>query len=284
MLRYDAKIVRQPRDLGNPVDWPQAIEERYRPAIVALRRAVCDLPPAHRLELEYHLVNECEAARKARDRHAARRRSDDRRSIERARSLAKASKTIAWYMREFSDQAGFIAGGALLALREAGLRIRLESGEWRAPEGPDALPSFVPDGKPVRVEEAVGRLAAQLARSAIEHNPAGRGPWVHRSSIPGARFAKPLDDARHKKLVNRATVLGFHLVFWLRAFSMEAGTVARPRPSDGAPMPMSGKPHYKVAEEFIWCAFGDEMLEDQQETFDLADRLRKLPQMQYLSW
>lgn len=279
MLRYDGKEASQARDRDDLLKWPEEIENKYQPAITLLRTAVRELPAGWRLDLEYRLVNECEAAEKAKDRHAARRRSDLK-SIERARSLVKASKTIARYMQEFPDQAGFIVAGALQALREEGLNIRIESGTWCAPQGHDDLPCFVPDREAVRVEGAIGQLAEQMARSAIEHNPARRGPWVHRSSVPGARFAKPLDAARHKKLVDRATVLGFHLVFWLRAFTTPPGTKGRPVVYAGAAMPKIGKPHYKVAEEFIRCALGENM----SEVFDLADRLRKLPELQYDSW
>ena len=222
-----SKGLKPPRGRGGPLDWPKEILERYHPAIRVLRRALHELPPGELLELEYRLVNECEAALRAEDRHAPRRRSDWR-SIERARSLAKAAKTVAGYMREYPDQAGFIAGGALAALRERGLRIAVQSGrEVATPDG-IAPSKFVPDHKPVLLSQAVALLAEQLARSAVEHNPARRGPWAHRPSIPGAMFSEPLDDARHNKFADPATVLGFHLVFRLRASTAKASSETMP--------------------------------------------------------
>ena len=277
------KGFRQTRNRGGPLNWPKQILERYRPAILALRRALRNLPGDKLLALEYHLVNECEAAIRAKvrakDKHATRRRSD-KRSIERTRSLVKAAKTVAGYMREFPDQATFIVGMVLPALRERGLRISLQSGHERATPNGETPSEFVPDKKEFELSKAMALLAEQLARSAVELNPARRGPWMHRTSIPGAMFDKALDQGKHKRLPDWATVLGFHLVFWLRAFTTAAETGKGVMVSAGAAIPEAGKPHYNVAEEFVLCALG----ESAPAGFNLADRLRKLPQLQYGDW
>jgi hypothetical protein len=266
-------------DSRRKASWPEEILKKYQPAIKSLRRNLKSLPEEVVSELEYRLIEECEHATRAVDRFGARRRADIA-SVQKSAGFVKAAKALANFMQQFPDQAAAIVGDALFALRREGLRFRIDSGALALPANAEDLPEFIPDKKPVRVEQAIGRLAVRLGRSVVEHNPARRGPWAHRTSIPGARFDKPLDEGRHKKLVDPATVLGFHLVFWLRAFTTEAETGTGPRPGDGVPMPKTGDPHFKVAEEFILCAFGDQLM----ESFDLADRLRKLPKMQYLSW
>jgi hypothetical protein len=125
----------------------------------------------------------------------------------------------------------------------------------------------------------MARLCGQLAESATKHNPAGRGPWIWRSSIPGATYAKAIDGrgrGRRRGAVETSTVLAFHLVFWLRAITTPGGLIV----GDGAPMPTTGKPHYDIAAAFVCCAFDDETLTAR----NVEDRVKAVPDLQYMSW
>jgi hypothetical protein len=166
--------------------WPEEILEKYQPAIKSLRRDLASLPAEVVCELEDRLIEECEHAVRAVDRFAVRRRADIA-SVKKSIGFVKAARTLASFMQQFPDQAAVIVGDALFALRGEGLRFRIDSGAFALPANAEDLPEFIVDKKPImRVEQAIGRLAAQLGRSAVEHNPARSGPSAR---LPMARTA-----------------------------------------------------------------------------------------------
>lgn len=242
---------------GPQIDWPPAIRRRYKAAFERLYR---DLGRhRHVIWLEQQLVVECEEARAARGRdpHAA-KRQQDREALARGKALSKAAREIASYMREFPHAGGFIGAGALLSLRESGLGIALK------PRG----------GGKVAIAEALAGLCEQLDISAAAHNPAGRGPWAWRFSIPGAMYETAIDDRTKNRRgpPDMATVLAFHLIMWIRRVTTSEPFVV----CNGMPMPRGGRPHYRVAEAFIAAALGDEI--------DAAERIKANSKLRYFSW
>lgn len=244
---------------GPLLDWSPEIRRRYAVAIERLHRDLGKLPDSKMADLEHWLITECEEARalNGQDWQAAMRRAD-REARTRSKALSKAAKEIASYMRDFPHAGGFICAGTWLALREKGLTCSL-----RAAEGEIGL------------AEAMARLCDQLADSALVHNPAGRGPWIWRSSIPGAIYAAAIDDRRKNRRgpPDLATVLAFHLVMWLRWATAQTPFVV----SAGVPMPRAGRPHYGVADAFLSCALNG-------QNFSAEARLKDNPNLQYLSW
>jgi hypothetical protein len=243
------------------IEWQPDIKDRYAPAFKQLRRGLKSLTPESLMELELMLVRECEEARGVKKDAYAEKRSSDRDAAASSSGASNAAKMLARYLRAHKDQTAWVYMAVALGLRRKGLDLILRPREHVAMSG----------------SEGLALLMDQIAESVVRHNPAGRGPFLHRFSVPGALFERPIDIKRQKRLVARDTVLGFHLVFWLRALTDPSAT----RPCDGAPMPRVGKPHYEIAQVFVDCALERKSPDDPRW---LADRLRKVQGMQYLSW
>jgi len=252
---------------------PRDIAERYREAIDQLRSAVgTALSRQDLLSLENWLIEECEAARRVAslpDKFAA-ERAADKAANESMREIKKAARSIGRFMRQSPRVASLMMAGAVMDLRQNGLSVSFMTGHLESNQ--PGHPRFQSDGNPVDFADGMLRLMDQLAVSTETHNFAGRGPFLHNSTIPGMTFQRSI--VGKKKPIEHATVLGFHLVFWLRCMTSQP----QGRPSDGAPMPQTGQPHYGVADAFVEAALG--------KPIDCKARLDKHPlgEWQYFGW
>jgi hypothetical protein len=208
-------------------------EKRYRAAIAKLHATIVTHPNA--LELECCLVRECETVRSlpAEDRFGSQRRADKEKR-DRAPGIAKAATKVARYVRSFPHATGFQNMGAMIRLA-------------------DQLDAF-----------------AKLARDP----KFGRsGPFDWRTAVPGIVFDHPIDDGRHKKLIDLPTRLAFCLVMWCRCL-----TGADRIPQYGMPMPRAGRPLYDVVDEFVVAALGEE------RRISAKDRMRGTKGLQLGPW
>jgi hypothetical protein len=249
------------------------VAERYAKAIGKLRSSVgTDLSALEILELEGWLIEECEDARRVAempDKFAS-AREKDKLAKESAQAIAKSAKLIGQFMRQSPHVAGLMLAGALADLRKSGLDVSFATG--RLEVGASGKAHFVQDGQPTDLASGVQRFMDQLAASTVKHNIAGKGPFLHNSTIPGLTFNASI--VGKKKPIEHATALGFHLVFWLRCMTSDP----RSRPAAGAAMPATGQPHYDVANEFVEAALG--------KSIDCKARLDKHPRgdWQYFGW
>lgn len=257
---------------GPRLNWPNEIQDRYGDALRTLYSDLGNHPQI--LNLEYHLVSECEGARLVTKDPFEEKRKDDKAALKDAKKLASAAKAIASYMRRFPFHGGWIASSVMLALSENGLNFTVKTGKLDQDRSPGRPSQFVADGQGISAAKAFERLAEQLGKSAVNSNPAGRGPWLWRSTIPGATYP---DARRFKRPPDRAAVLAFHLVLWLRGATTRGGIMVQP----GLSMPQSGKPHFEIAQSFVLAAFPNTK---DRFSAEAAVRSALRSNMQYSGW